>query len=564
MKISRHSQKQHGGLCVFMIIAFSVLFWAAGSPGTAFSQDADNLAKEADKIIRSAERDMFGGKKEQADQKLNEAAQLIEKLKASDPEHKKLKSIESKYAKVRRDLDKRMKKSTTGSGKVVKPAPPPKAKKTTPGAGSSEAKRQQGVIDRAVKKTVKDVDYALKKIDKVMSPDGSVRGMPKPVDKKIADAKRYLEEAEGYLVKTEEKYGEKLPSPNPDFDNARAKIAEAGKKVEKWAQELAAKAGQEAEAEATAKAGAQKTLEKATKDANSMIALNEKYYSRIESMRGKNLVYGLKLEDAQKALEKIEQAEKLFPEFSSELGSLADTYGSNSMEISNKLFDMGYKATGDPGGKLAQLIEASGKVIETRKESAATVARNAETLLGAFSGQLTDARMKRMNDAKALLVVGQKLDPGSTTVRDMLTKIDDQIVEAADKMEKQINAKTWAGNIKNFKGPGDADDLAEKALDYFRNDRDWGKNPKKKNEVLAVCVRGPWKVAERDVFGRVIQWRLPIHVAVTDEKLKQRNIARVYELSIVAMEGAPDKAPKEPPYDGYWVGNSWMMRLDKF
>jgi len=53
-------------------------------------------------------------------------------------------------------------------------------------------------------------------------------------------------------------------------------------------------------------------------------------------------------------------------------------------------------------------------------------------------------------------------------------------------------------------------------------------------------------------------------VAVTDEKLKPRNLARVYDLSIVAMQGNAGSAPKNPPYDGFWVGNSWMMRLDKF
>ena len=81
---------------------------------------------------------------------------------------------------------------------------------------------------------------------------------------------------------------------------------------------------------------------------------------------------------------------------------------------------------------------------------------------------------------------------------------------------------------------------------------------------LDVCVRGPWQVAERDIFGRVISWRLPIHIAVTDPDLRPRNVARVYELSLLAMEGAPDRAPQKPPFEGYWVGNSWMMRLDKF
>ncbi len=83
-------------------------------------------------------------------------------------------------------------------------------------------------------------------------------------------------------------------------------------------------------------------------------------------------------------------------------------------------------------------------------------------------------------------------------------------------------------------------------------------------KILDACITGPWTVAEKDMFGRVTRWRLPIHLAITDERLKPRNIASVYDMSIVAMEGAPDNAPEKPPFDGFWVGDSWMMRLDTF
>jgi len=78
-----------------------------------------------------------------------------------------------------------------------------------------------------------------------------------------------------------------------------------------------------------------------------------------------------------------------------------------------------------------------------------------------------------------------------------------------------------------------------------------------------VAVRGQWEIAETNIFGQVTQWRLPIHLAVTDETLKKQNIAMVYELSILGKVGSPGSAPKSPPYDGFWVGDSWMMRLNK-
>lgn len=63
--------------------------------------------------------------------------------------------------------------------------------------------------------------------------------------------------------------------------------------------------------------------------------------------------------------------------------------------------------------------------------------------------------------------------------------------------------------------------------------------------------------------GRVTSWRLPIHAALTTPELRAWGIACVFDLSIVAMDGPADKAPREPPFDGCWVGDSWMMRLVK-
>jgi len=51
---------------------------------------------------------------------------------------------------------------------------------------------------------------------------------------------------------------------------------------------------------------------------------------------------------------------------------------------------------------------------------------------------------------------------------------------------------------------------------------------------------------------------------MTNDDYRGRNIARVYDLSVLAMEGPGGNAPKAPPFDGYWVGDNFMMRLDKF
>ena len=38
-------------------------------------------------------------------------------------------------------------------------------------------------------------------------------------------------------------------------------------------------------------------------------------------------------------------------------------------------------------------------------------------------------------------------------------------------------------------------------------------------------------------------------------------IARALELSMAAKKGAPNQAPKSPPWDGFWVGDNYYLEL---
>ena len=76
-------------------------------------------------------------------------------------------------------------------------------------------------------------------------------------------------------------------------------------------------------------------------------------------------------------------------------------------------------------------------------------------------------------------------------------------------------------------------------------------------EVLAVAVRGAWQPAAADELGRVVSWRLPVHVAVTDQFLEAAGQARLYDLSAVTSPGG-DQAP---PFAAYWFERSRPLRL---
>ena len=137
-----------------------------------------------------------------------------------------------------------------------------------------------------------------------------------------------------------------------------------------------------------------------------------------------------------------------------------------------------------------------------------------------------------------------------------------EVVEKYGDNSMDIDARKWAGDITGFDGPGKTNEISRAALEYIRKEPAWNP-PGKGVEILAVAVRGPWDVGARDLLGRDIQWRIPVHVAITNKEMKRDNIVRVYELSLLTQEGRPDRVDKKPPFVEYWVGNSWNMRLKK-
>jgi len=315
-----------------------------------------------------------------------------------------------------------------------------------------------------------------------------------------------------------------------------------------------------------ASSGAQKEKDVAglKSDAQKAVDIHNKHHGKFEKVHGDHLVADyLNLDQVRQALKMIEDAEQTIPLFSSELGALMKKYGTTSGDIYNSFFKAGYKLTGGEEHKMEQMVQAMGNVQKSREATGRHLADKAKMLIDVFSEQLNDARLERMQKSKKLLALGMQIDPNNRQIQQMFAKADDQITQVADQMTAQIDAATWTESVTTFDGPGTVASLATQAKRYFENDRDWGKKPGRNMEVLKVSVTGPWKVAEKDAFGFVTRWRLPIHLAITDDKFKPRNIARVYDLSIVARKGSAGNAPKAPPFDGFWVGDNWMMRLDK-
>ena len=299
-------------------------------------------------------------------------------------------------------------------------------------------------------------------------------------------------------------------------------------------------------------------------DAEKLLETYKKHGNKFDLIHGNSIFYGMKAEEAEAALKTLEDVEKeAIPEVQPILALFAEKYGVKPMDINNKLRGLGVETDQNVGNRFERLYEGANNIIKSRKATAEDIARKSKNMLSYLDSMTEQIRVKRMQDTKALLTAGQKFDPNNKEINQMLANMDQQIAELAEQIEKDIDARTWKSSVNDFPGPGKTDELTKAALDFFKNDDRWGKNKKKKVDILAVSVQGPWKVAERNIFGQVIQWRLPIHLAITNESLKAKNIAQIYELSMVTLEGAPNQTPKQPPFEGYWVGENWMMRLNK-
>jgi hypothetical protein len=229
--------------CLLLIFCFTTTI--AVHPTPAAASEADIMAKTIDKELRDAERLMFNGKKEEADEKLEAAGAMITDLKSMDPGNTKLKSLESKYNRTRQTLDKRLGKTTkTSSERPLPPKPQTQAPSSaSPAATQTEAGSEQGTkLPGGVKKRLKDIEGTLNQVERQLSSN------------RIKNARYELDKVPGYFEEIDRMYGGQFSTDNPDYQAVQQRYAEVQAKVE---------AGAEAEAQAQADAAKAEEANKA-------------------------------------------------------------------------------------------------------------------------------------------------------------------------------------------------------------------------------------------------------------------------------------------------------------
>ena len=548
------------------VIAISLIFLMRQ---TTQAVDAKALLKQVSQELRQAKRDMFAGKIDKAIFALEPIRKRLIELKAADPNNPGLKTAESKYKKLVKDLERRTGKDLGGGTLTVaetgtqtalplKPEAKPMLEKRapTPATGDAETTTVETASPAQATKAAAHAKLpheARRPLSKATSQIGRVDGYIKRLndpkskfnkeqlvdnmDKSLAHARTKFDEAKALAAK-------KGVTSHPDFDKVEAHLAAAEQKE--------AQAKQRYEEAQTTSAASSKEV-----DADVKALLVE--YKRVEPLFANATGYVMEYNDLELVLSQIENFEKDdLDKINDGMKAFAQKYGSTREEIDQKAEAMGYSGQGRASFPYTALSEGIENVQKTRSVMADDLIRRASDMRDQMSRGISDcARPKRHKRIKAWGELAAQLDQDNSRVKEFNSGLDSWIEEDMKAMNAKIDKVTLPGHADN--APDDVDKLSEIAVEFLRKEEN--KRAEKNidvGKVLAVVVTGPWRVFKKNLLGEPIQYNLPILCAVEYESDKDLNVVRVYDSTLLTEEYKGVKMA--PPFLGATVGNSYYIR----
>jgi len=536
------------------VIALSLIFWMVQ---TTQAVDAKALLKQIGQELRQAQRDMFAGKTDKAISALEPIKKRLIQLKAADPNNPGLKTVENKYKKLVKDLERRTGKdlgggTLTAAGTSVQTSLPskPEAKPMPEKGGGSPAQVAKAVAPTKLPHDARrPFSEAISQIGRV---DGYIERLNDPkstfnkkqlvdnIDKSLTHARAKFDEAKALAAK-------KGIASHPDFDKAEADLAVAEQKAAE------AKQGYE-KAQAAAATSSKKV------DADVKALLDK--YKRVEPLFAKATGYVMHYNDLKPVKELLTQIENFekndLDKINGEMKTFAQKYGSTREEIDQKADAMGYSGQGRASFPYTALSEGIENVQKTRTVMADDLVRRASDMRDQTSKGISDfARPKQYKRIKAWGELAAQLDQDNSRVKEFNSGLDSWIEKDMKALNAKIDKVTWPGDADN--APGDADKLAEIAVRFLQKEEN--KRAEKNIEVgkvLAVVITGPWRVFKKNLLGEPIQYNLPILCAVKYESDKDLNVARVYNSTLLTEEYKGVKMAA--PFLGATVGNSYYIR----
>ena len=417
--------------CFLMVSCF-------GLTSAAQAQSPADLLKEANNLLRTAERSMHSGKYEEARQELEKVDRLLASAPADDSPQ--LKTIRSKYSKLSTDIERRLGPATATAAGAAQPAV---AAATAPAAKMpASIQRQFRELQREMDKTKHSLAY-----DKWWDLAASMReGRISTAEKAIGDYRAQLDglkaeldpslagvadvtDSEALLATIVTLHAQRVSEPEPVVEQDNA-VAEA----------LA--------------------LEK------QLLDLHAAYNDRFQGVYGSTMVHGSLLEeqlqqgrDGAGLLAELER--EVVPAIQPVLLQIAEKYGDNPMDIDNALYDLGLKNDHFFGSRFRDLYAGLNNIQKTRAATAQDMATRAGDTMGGISGYAEEIRLQKLDEAKEMLLIGQAFDPADQDVNRLLTELDGLQAAMSARIEADIDARSWAGDIGDFAGPGKVAELVK-------------------------------------------------------------------------------------------------------
>ena len=541
-------------LSVWMLIGLFVL---QGPGSIANASDVTTLLREINNELRQAERDMFGGKTEQAIASLEKIQEKINQVKQADPDNSQIVSHENRFQRLVRDLERRTGRdigggTLTAAGASTETALPPKpeSKPLQPDDSPARPAVQEAAetvqLPHAARRPAQDVENELARIERAIERLSDPRSNPNQL---LGDMESYLRSARNSLEIARDESARRGVTDHPQFDILEERIADAETKISEAHEQQ-----KETQAMASEKAAEVEADVKALKD----------QYDRVQpvfSMASGGAIYYNDLVSVYKLIEAIESFEENdLDKVRQHMQIFGEKYGTTRDEIDARAASMGYQQVYYRASyAYTQFEEGIENIEKTRRAMAQDLVRRTKDMQELAAQGLHDfARLDQHRDIREWGQMAVRFDPENDSIREFNNGIDAWVQADIVAFNQKIDKAVFPGQAAD--APADAAELVLVAKDFLQmeNEKLAAQRGSEVSNVLAVSVIGPWRVFKTNLLGEPVQYNLPIATAVQTESEKAQNLVRVYYSTILTQEMRG--VQMAPPFTGVTMGDSHYIR----
>jgi hypothetical protein len=362
------------------------------TPAGVLSADVKALQKTAKNELRQGQRQMFSGKIDKALEHLSAARTAIDDLAAADPGNNRLKTLENKYKKLAKDLERRAPKS---------------ASKAAPAAAKAKKPDKSGKLPGGLVRRLEGLDRSFNKLEEQFA-----KIAQDPGDALVDFTGTTLSAAENEMASVLKYYGEQVGTDHPEIAARREKLDVYRAKLDEI---QSAETAKKDDLTPKAKALGEKVQN-----------LYDAHYAKFEGIYGQNILYKYAIDAAEKVKAKIDAVEKAaIPEIEPVLAEIEELFGTTAMAVDNALHAIDFPSSDRFGNRFEELKHSVENTDKTRKAVAQWIVSQAKT-----QGDDVSAKTHA-----ALLAIAHTLDPDNAAAAGMLKETESKVAAAGDTME---------------------------------------------------------------------------------------------------------------------------------